>query len=297
VSTAALAPPPAAAEGRVLAWRILRHHAKSFSWAARLLPAWCRRDAAAIYAWCRRCDDAVDHAPHPAAAANAVARLRAELDVIFGPDDVIDKSRQAEPRPRDPVLEGFRDVVRRRRIPRLWAEDLVAGMAMDVGRVRYDSYADLLVYCYRVAGTVGLMMARVMGVTDACALRRAAKLGMAMQLTNICRDVAEDAARDRVYLPTPLLDGGTPYAVSVLLRRADLLYRSGDRGLAALPAGCAAAIRAARLIYADIGRVIAARNFDVSSGRAIVSRPRKLLLSLRALAETAAWRLGWSGRP
>jgi phytoene synthase len=292
VSTAALAPPTTATEGRVLAWRILRHHAKSFSWAARLLPAWCRRDAAAIYAWCRRCDDAVDEAPHPAAAANAVFHLRAELDLVFGPDDVPDKAPTD-----DPVLEGFRDVVRRRRIPRLWAEELVAGMAMDVGPVRYDSYAELLVYCYRVAGTVGLMMARVMGVTDACALRRAAKLGMAMQLTNICRDVVEDAGRDRVYLPSQLLDGGTPYAVSVLLRRADLLYQSGDRGLAALPAACAAAIRAARLIYADIGRVIAAREFDVSSGRAIVPRRRKLWLSLRALVETAVWRLGWSPRP
>ncbi len=212
-------------------------------------------------------------------------------------------SRQAEPRPRDrlatgdPVLEGFRDVVRRRRIPRLWAEELVAGMAMDVGPVRYDSYADLLVYCYRVAGTVGLMMARVMGVTDERALYLAAKLGMAMQLTNICRDVVEDAGRDRVYLPSQLLDGGTPYAVSVLLRRADALYRSGDEGLPALPGRCAAAIRAARLIYADIGRVIAAREFDVHAGRAVVPRWRKLWLSLRALAETAVWRLGGRTHP
>ena len=288
MSSAALAAPrTAVAERRVVAWRILRHHAKSFAWAARLLPAWCRRDAAAIYAWCRRCDDAVDHEPDPHAAARAVARLRGELDLIYGPDDDL----------ADPVLSGFRDVVRRRRLPRLYADELVEGMAMDVGCVRYQTYTELLVYCFRVAGTVGLMMARTMGVTDEEALWRAARLGMAMQLTNICRDVAEDAGRGRVYLPAELLDRGSAAAVAELLRRADALYCSGDRGLRALPGRCAAAIRAARLIYADIGRVIAARGFDVGRGRAAVSRPRKLWLALRALVETAAWRLGWTPQP
>jgi phytoene synthase len=141
------------------------------------------------------------------------------------------------------------------------------------------------------------MMAQVMGVTDARALRRAARLGIAMQLTNICRDVAEDAGRDRVYLPAELLGDGPSAAVAELLRRADRFYRSGDRGLAALPARCAAAIRAARLIYADIGRVIALRGFDVRAGRAVVSRPRKLWLAARALVETAVWRLDWSAHP
>jgi phytoene synthase len=273
--------------GPRLAWQILRHHAKSFAWAARLLPAWCRRDAAAIYAWCRRCDDAVDHAASVAAARQAVARLRDELDRVYGNDLVSG----------DPVLRGFQDVVRRRGLPRLHADELVAGMEMDLGRVRYATFAELLVYCHHVAGTVGLMMAQVMGVTDAAALARANDLGIAMQLTNICRDVAEDLGRDRVYLPLEELRDGVPAAVAALLRRADTYYRSGDRGLAALPASCAAAIRAARLIYADIGRVIAARGFDVWAGRAAVSRGRKLWLALRAVAETAAWRLGVGGRP
>ena len=271
--------------GRV-AWQILRHHAKSFAWAARLLPAWCRRDAAAIYAWCRRCDDAVDHAANAGAARKAVARLRDEIDRVYR-DDLVSG---------DPVLRGFQDVVRRRRLPRLHADELVAGMEMDLGRVRYATVTELLVYCHRVAGTVGLMMARVMGVTDAAALARANDLGMAMQLTNICRDVAEDLGRDRVYLPLDELREGVPAAVAGLLRRADAYYRSGDRGLAALPASCAAAIRAARLIYADIGRVIAARDFDVWAGRAVVSRGRKFWLVLRAVGETAAWRLGVGGR-
>jgi len=291
MTTTALAAPGTTAterrQPRVVAWRILRHHGKSFAWAARLLPDWCRRDAAAIYAWCRRCDDAVDHAPDGAAAARAVARLRVELDRIFASGDSLD----------DPVLAGFRDVARRRQIPRAYADQLVDGMEMDIGRVRYRTFADLLVYCHRVAGVVGLMMARVMAVSDARALRCAAKLGLAMQLTNICRDVAEDARRDRVYLPAELLGAGPSAAVAELLRRADQFYRAGDRGLGALPARCAAAIRAARLIYADIGRVIAASGFDVNAGRAVVARPRKLWLAVRALAETLAWRLGWSVSP
>ena len=94
--------------------------------------------------------------------------------------------------------------MRRHQLPRRSPEDLLDGMAMDVGAVRYRTFDELLLYCYRVAGTVGLMMAQIMGVRIPSALRRAADLGMAMQLTNICRDVAEDAARDRSYLPADI---------------------------------------------------------------------------------------------
>lgn len=278
-----------------VARRTLARHAKSFWWAARLLPAWCRRDAAALYAWCRRCDDAVDLPTDVATARAAVRRMRAELDNIYCPI----RSQLLL----DPVLSGFRDVVRRHAIPRRHADDLIDGMAMDVGTVRYRTFDDLLLYCYRVAGTVGLMMARVMDVRDPVALRRAADLGIAMQLTNISRDVAEDERRDRLYLPAELaVTGGRPTAaatssqksrtVAELLRRANGFYASGDRGLAALPLRCAVAIRAARLIYAEIGVKIARRGFDVYAGRAVVPRWRKLWLVLRALmaAPAMAWR-------
>ena len=265
--------------------QILAHHSKSFSLAGRLLPAWCRDDAAALYAWCRRCDDAVDLPANPVASARAVERLRAELD------DVAAGAPQT-----DPVLAGFQDVTRRHAIPLRHAHELIDGMAMDIGSVRYQTMDELLVYCYRVAGTVGLMMAHIMKVRDPAALRRAVDLGIAMQLTNICRDVAEDERRDRVYLPEELLGvrgDGDPErrvatAVKDLLRRADAFYRSGDQGLARLPLRCALAIRAARLIYADIGRQIARVGFDVRAGRAVVSRGRKLWLVVRAALRTLA---------
>ena len=271
--------PPATDSAR-LARRILAHHSKSFAFAGRLLPGWCRDDAAALYAWCRRYD-AVDGPGDAVARATAIGQLRAELARIYGAG--VES---------DPVLAGFQEVVRRHALPRRHAEELVDGMAMDVGTVRYRTFDDLLLYCYRVAGTVGLMMARLMGVRDPSALRRAADLGIAMQLTNICRDVVEDAARDRVYLPADILEacrrpgdpnGDVGRAVAELLRRADVFYASADAGILALPARCALGIRAARLIYAEIGRVLARRHFDVRTGRAVVSRGRKIWLALRAL--------------
>jgi len=272
-----------------VARRILAHHSKSFAFAGRLLPAWCRDDAAALYAWCRRCDDAVDGPRDMAMRAAAVAKLRVELARIYGAGVESDS-----------VLAGFQEIVRRHAIPRRWAEDLVDGMAMDVGTVRYRTFDQLLLYCYRAAGTVGLMMAHIMGVRDPLALRRAADLGIAMQLTNICRDVAEDGARDRIYLPADVLEGcrrlrdpggEVGRAVAELLRRADDFYASADAALPALPLRCAIGIRAARLIYADIGRVIARRHFDVRAGRAVVSRGRKTWLALRALFGSL-WALG-----
>jgi phytoene synthase len=274
--------------------RILARNSKSFAFAGRLLPAWCRQDATALYAWCRRCDDAVDGPTEVPSRAAAVERLHADLARVYDPFDDISEAA-------DPVLAGFQLVVRRRDIPRRYAEDLVAGMAMDVGRVRYQTFDDLLLYCYRVAGTVGLMMAHIMGVRSPSALRRAADLGIAMQLTNICRDVAEDQRRDRVYLPQAWLaavragtgvDDEARPVVAELLRRANGFYRSGDEGMSALPLGCVVAIHAARLIYAEIGRQIARRGFDVKAGRAVVSGGRKIWLALRALAATL-----WSRRP
>jgi len=272
-----------------LARRILAHHSKSFAFAGRLLPARCRDDAAALYAWCRQCDDAVDGPRDAAARATAVSELRVELARIYGAGVE-----------RDPVLAGFQAVARRHAIPRRCAEDLLAGMAMDVGTVRYRTFDELLLYCYRAAGTVGLMMAWIMGVRDPSALRRAADLGIAMQLTNICRDVAEDAERDRVYLPSDVLgscrrpgdpDGEVGRAVAELLRRAEDFYASADTAMSVLPLRCAIGIRAARLIYAEIGRVIARHGFDVRAGRAVVSRGRKSWLALRALFGTL-----WSRR-
>jgi phytoene synthase len=276
----------------------LKAGSQSFALAGKLLPRACRDDAAVVYAYCRRADDLIDEAPAPAAAAHAVAQLRRELD------DMVAGRPQA-----DVVLSAFAHVMHRRAIPRIHVDDLIAGFAMDVGGnagapIVYESWADLLLYCYRVAGTVGLMMCHVMGTDDPRAARPAAALGMAMQLTNIARDVAEDWGRGRLYIPRAALPPdadlvpGTPLspaaaarlslAVPALLDAAARLYRWGDAGLGCLDLRSAMAVRAARLIYSGIGDVIARRGHNVTAGRARVSRSRKVWLALRAFTRVAA---------
>ena len=272
----------------ILARRTLSTHSKSFALAGRLLPGACRDDAAVVYTWCRRCDDAIDLG-EVASRAAALARMSRDLGSVYAGQP------QAEP-----ALAAFQEVVQRRAIPERYPRELLEGMRMDVEGARYRTVDELLVYCFRVAGTVGLMMSHVMGVKDPGALRRAADLGIAMQLTNICRDVTEDWTNGRLYLPRELLgtDGGDTLdpaiagrAVELLLARADAFYRSGDAGLSSLGFRCAVAVRAARLIYSDIGRVIARRGHDVTAGRAFVSLGRKLRLALRGLGAEILSRL------
>jgi phytoene synthase len=253
------------------AW--IQRHSKSFFLSSLLLPARVRQASWALYAFCRRADDAVDEE-----AAGGLARvesLRARLDRVYAgraDDDAIDRA--------------FAVVVERHGIPRALPEALLAGMEMDARGTRYAGDDELLVYCFRVAATVGLMMTRVMGVSDDVGYLRAADLGVAMQLTNIARDVGEDAARGRVYLPAALLDGvagDRKAAVRALLARAEAHYRAADRGVPLLPGDCRFAIASARNIYSAIGDAIADNGYDAISQRAYVSLPRKLWLVARAL--------------
>ena len=170
----------------------IAQHSKSFALAAKLLPAAARDDAAVVYAWCRRADDAIDLAP-PADQPDALARLYDELAAI--------DAGAAMPG----VPRAFAAVVGIRQIPLAYPRALLDGMAMDVADTRYRTFDDLFAYCYRVAGVVGLIMCHVMGVRDDRALVPAVHLGIGMQLTNVCRDVAEDWDRGRLYLPDELL--------------------------------------------------------------------------------------------
>jgi 15-cis-phytoene synthase len=275
--------------------QILARGSQSFDWASRLLPGEQRDEIAALYAWCRRCDDAIDLAP-PSRHASILGDLQARLEDVY----------RGKP-PSDAVESCFQVVVERRRIPVEYPRALLDGMRMDVDAVSYATLDDLLVYCWRVAGTVGLMMCHVLGVADPRATRHAAHLGIAMQLTNIARDTTEDWRRGRVYLPrdglSPRLirwlddqreqakrdvfprelEADVATAARSLLAQAERYYESADRGLDHLAPRAALAIRAARLIYAEIGREIERRGTRAVAERTIVSRPAKLRLLLRAL--------------
>lgn len=260
--------------------RVIQTHGRTFALASRLLPRARRGDTVVLYAWYRRADDAVDRVP-PEAQPEAAGRVGQEVDLVYGGAKL-----------EDPLLLELRQVVLEHGIPRVYFDEFVAGLLTDARAEPLISHADLMRYCYRVAGTVGAVMAHVLGASEPEALRRAAHMGMAMQLTNICRDVEEDFQAGRVYLPESLT-GGLPRpgrclpswsrpivarAVSVLLDEAEALYRSGDRGLSALAWRTAFAIRAARLMYAEIGAQIRRRGYDVLAGRAVVPTWRKLVL-------------------
>lgn len=208
------------------------------------------------------------------------------------------------------MLAAFAEVVDARAIPRRYPEALLDGMAMDVAGARYATVDDVLAYAWRVAGVVGLMMAHVFGVSDDAALVPAAQLGIAMQLTNICRDVAEDWTLGRLYLPDDLLarHGAGGLAVELgrplpraahpaiahtrrdLLALADRYYRAGDRGIPALPWRAALAVAAARRVYAAIGDRIKRARYEVTAGRAVVPASTKLALVARGAAQVVAGR-------
>jgi len=284
---------------------VIARHSRSFDLASRLFPEQRRDEVAALYAWCRSCDDAVDLAP-PSAQPAALEGLREQLRSVYA-----GRSQQ------DPVLACFRQVVERRAIPVQYPLELLEGMAMDVGSATYETLDELLVYCWRVAGTVGLMMCHVMGVSEGDAVRHAAHLGIGMQLTNICRDVAEDWERGRVYVPAELLSPGRarwaaehatarerpPFsaaargelaaAVQRLLGLAERYYASADAGMRYLEPRSALAVRTARLVYAEIGRRIEARGGDALQGRAVVPAWRKLALTGRSVGRFVLDRRGW----
>lgn len=263
------------------AW--IRRHSRSFFLSSLLLPKRVRHGAWALYAFCRRADDAVDAGRSGPEARRQLDGLERRLAAVYRGEA-----------PAHPIDRAFQHLVERYRIPRQLPDRLLYGMEMDLGGAAYETRDELLRYCFAVASTVGLMMTRVMGVDSEVAYLRAADLGIAMQLTNIARDVGEDARRGRVYLPRSLcaevgLDprslptGSTPMptptlrpALELVLGWADEHYRSADRGVPLLPWSCRLAIASSRRIYAAIGDAIRRGGYDSITHRAYVPLPAKL---------------------
>ena len=231
---------------------VLTNNSKSFALASRLLPAPTRQAVTSLYAWCRRADDAIDEGDWDSAEPRVVLeRLRQELGALYADPGGLrcDSPARAFEVEADPALRAFGSTVRAFHIPRAYPESLLRGMAMDVQPLVYGELRELLTYCFRVAGTVGLMLCHVLGVRAHAALGHAAALGIAMQLTNICRDVREDWQRGRLYLPASLLPSGFQGpgaageeldprraeqlrpAIRHLLELAEQYYASADRGL------------------------------------------------------------------
>lgn len=263
---------------------LMRGGSKTFFAASLLLPARVRGPARALYAFCRVADDEIDLGDDPIAAVHGLHR---RLDDIYAG------------RPQDIVADkALACVVHRFEMPRELLDALLEGFLWDVSARSYETLEDVQAYGARVAGTVGAMMAVVMGVRGEAALARACDLGVAMQLTNIARDVGEDARNGRLYLPrqwlrqagvdadawlqAPVFSAAIADVVQALLVQAEVLYARADHGITALPRDCRPAIHAARLVYAEIGRDIESHGCDSITRRAVVSKQRKLALLARA---------------
>jgi len=288
-------PHPSVNEHDLAACRaLLCSGSRSFFAASLLLPRRVRAPATALYAFCRVADDAIDLGEDPAAALEI---LNARLDAAYAgiPEQT-------------PIDRAFAATVAAFGIPKTLPAALIEGLAWDAAGRRYQSFSDLLDYAARVAGAVGVMMALVMGVRDSASLARAADLGVAMQLSNIARDVGEDASAGRIFLPldwleeagidpadfvaSPRFSPALAGVVQRLLDEAQTLYKNAESGIARLPLDCRTGIAAARRIYAAIGTQIAAAGYDSITTRAHVPGPRKFLLALRAMTDTFLLRSG-----
>ncbi|MEL6497462.1 MAG: phytoene/squalene synthase family protein [Planctomycetota bacterium] len=241
---------------------VLRRCGRTFYAASRVLPSRVRRDLAVLYAFCRAVDDCADQPSTPHRAGGGREALLVEI-----------QSALEGQSSRSPIVSAFRELAEAKRVPLAHAYELIEGVRSDTGRVRMATSVDLVQYAYRVASTVGLMMCRILEV-DQEGDPFAIDLGIGMQLTNIARDVAEDAFNHRVYLPAEWVDhdallrylttdttdrsavSDVEAAVERLLRLADAYYDSAELGMHFLPTRVRGGIRSAAWNYRTIGTVI-----------------------------------------
>ncbi len=268
---------------------VIRTGSLSFHAASKLLPANVRDPALALYAFCRLADDEVDEGNHK---GRAVLDLRDRLDLAYA----------GTPR-NAPEDRAFAAIVDEFDMPRALPEALLEGLAWDAMEQRYDTLSGVRDYSARVASAVGAMMCVLMRVRDANALARACDLGVAMQLTNIARDVGEDARAGRIYLPLdwfaeagidvddflhhPTASPEIRRFVRSLLAEAHRLYIRSEAGIGSLPRGARSGIFAARYIYAGISGAVRKNGFDSVTMRGRTTKAQKIALIGKAALRAA----------
>ena len=284
---------------------------KSFAAAARLFDRETRESAVMLYAWCRHCDDLVDEQEF------GFARERSAALASEAPDRVAYLERRtraalAGEGQAEPAFAALAAVAARHAIPERLPLQHLAGFRMDITGRRYRTIDDTLDYAYHVAGVVGVMMARIMGVRDPAVLDRASDLGIAFQLTNIARDIVEDAGAGRVYVPeTWLADAGIPReeiadahhrpalarVAARLIEHAEPYYGSAAAGIPALPLRSAWAIATARGVYRQIGVEVRRRGSAAWDERVSTSKLAKLGHVAAGGATALVTRLSTGGGP
>ncbi len=268
-------------EGFAQARKITAKYAKTFYFASHFLPQSKKLAAYSIYAVCRASDESVDAIPD--ISGNQLLDIRRRI-----------QSAYSEAQLEDSLLLAFRQTVRDYDIPRIYFDELLSGMQMDLDKKTYDSFSELYSYCYRVAGVVGLIMLQVFGFRDSRAREFAIDLGIAMQLTNILRDIKEDLARNRIYLPqeelrsfnvsleqlqSEKIDANFIGLMKYQISRARQYYTNSEKGIALITCPyCRFVAKAMKEMYCGILDNIEQNNYDVFRRRACVSLPKKIIL-------------------
>ncbi len=247
---------------------IIRAGSKSFSLATLFLPTAVKDEVHILYAWLRHCDDVIDS---PQSKLSDLAQLKLQLAQKHS----------------DNAFQNLQIIIAEKDLSLLYFNEFFEGLRMDLENQGYQALADLELYCYRVAGVVGLLLCPIVGVTHPKAYQHASALGIGMQLTNICRDIVEDAKNNRIYLPRDILQQKLSpedlvhspevclSAVVQLLTRAEILYAKGNQGLKYLPFRVAIAVGSASFIYRAIGRKVLKNLPETLKYRVVVGKFEK----------------------
>lgn len=271
---------------------VTKTHAKSFYFAAKFLPKHKRRPIYALYALCRHVDDEIDEISEQTSAAEAIAAVKkweTELEKVYG---MVESGKTFSGETKENlVFFAWRDLLNKYKIPRNLPLELMKGVLMDTSVKRYETFEELYVYCYRVASTVGLMSSEIFGYSAPETLDYAEALGIAMQLTNILRDVGEDAEMGRIYLPQEDLRkfGVTEKQISAKeinenfinlmkfeIERARRFYEKAEKGIAFLEKDTRFTVLLALRLYSKILDEIEKQNYNVFKNRAHTTKSQKI---------------------
>ena len=262
---------------------VLSNKGRSFHWARRLLGKIHADRATRLYRLCRYIDDLGDEENSVEASRKKLLDARNAINLGYSDNEIL--------------IDGV-SLLNECHIDKVILLDLIAGVDSDTQLVRVEDQDALLRYCYQVAGTVGLMMSKALDTHDAVAYPFAIDLGIAMQITNICRDIKVDALANRRYIPANLVKDLEPTslthpndqqkdlvkdAVANLLNCAEQYYASGEKGLAYLPLQARLSILVAARVYREIGVELKNQNYEYWHRRIVVSTPRKIVITIQAL--------------
>jgi phytoene synthase len=294
---------------------VTRTHAKSFYFAAKFLPKSKRRAVYPIYAFCRHVDDEIDEIGEggdESAAVKALDKWKLKLERVYAGEERTaggtsqNEDRKLKNKNQNLVFTAWKDLLKNYKIPPNLPLELMQGVLMDTQIKRYETFDELYIYCYRVASTVGLMSSEILGYSDKIALRYAEAMGVAMQLTNILRDVKEDAAMNRIYLPQEDLrkfevseqqifsgemNKNFVEMMKFQIARARDFYQTGEQGIALLEKDSRFTVLLAARIYSRILDEIERQNYDVFSRRASTTFSQKILSLPKIWREAGSFKL------